>query len=288
MRNKISSSKFKDDLIKLGISKGDVLLLRAGLKEIGVLESRDRNDYVKLILDVLGPEGTLVALSFTNSFLLKKNKKIVFDKNVKANTGAFANIMITYPNSVRSEHPTNSFVAIGKHAEFILKDHDHTKGAYYPMKKIIELGGKMALVGCVDTSPGFTTTHFAEVNLGLHKKIIFPTFNRAFYKKGNQTVLFKRRDLGSCSSTFYRFYSYYVYKKLLKQSDVGSAYSVLIDAREAYEVDCNVLINNKKITICSNSNCFLCRARRWDNLIDIPRFIMKKILNHVSKRFKNG
>ena len=185
--------------------------------------------------------------------------------------------MLKHPKAIRSSHPTNSYVAIGKNAEYILDEHDYNSGAYEPVRKIIELNGKMILIGCVESSPGFTTTHLAEVDLGLHKKIIFPSLNGVFFKENEEIKIFKRKDLGSCSSTFYKFYGFYIKNELLTQGFIGDAYSILIDANKAYMLDLSILKNNPKITLCTKKTCMLCRARRWDNLIDMPLFLVRKI-----------
>lgn len=276
----------KNDLNNLGIQKGDTVLIRADLATIGKLASKNRQDYINFMLEAVGEEGTIVGLSFTDGFFIKKNKNIIFDGTNKAYTGAFANEMLKHPQSIRSSHPTNSYVAIGKNAKYILDGHDENSGAYEPIRKIVELGGKMVLIGCVKSSPGFTTTHLAEVDLGLHKRIIFPSLNMVYYKKDNEIKLFKRKDVGSCSSTFYRFYGYYVREGLLIQGYVGNAYSVLIDAKKAYDLDFEILKNNPKITICDRQNCMLCRARRWDNLKDMPIYIIKFISKIFKKVFK--
>jgi aminoglycoside 3-N-acetyltransferase len=276
--------KLKNDFLNLGVQEGDTLLIRADLSSIGKLDTKKREDYINFLLKAVGEEGTIVGLSFTSGFFIKKNKNLVFDGTNKSYTGAFANTMLKHPNAIRSSHPTNSYVAIGKEASFILKAHNENSDAYEPIRKIIELNGKMILIGCVETSPGFTTTHLAEVDLGLHKRIIFPTLNQAYYKKGHEIKLFKRKDLGSCSSTFYRFYGYYVKKELLQQGYVGNAYSILIDAKKAYELDCEILKGNPKITICDNPRCMLCRARRWDNLKDMPFYVIREILPKIIKK----
>lgn len=270
-----SLQKLSSDLQSLGVNKGDTLLVRAGLRAVGQMETNNIGDFIEVLLDAVGEEGTIVGLSFTNSFFIKKNKSIVFDGTNPSYTGAFANLMLQHPRAVRSRHPTNSYVAIGKNAHFILDDHDENSGAYEPIRKIVEFDGKMILIGCAGSSPGFTTTHLAEVDLGLHKRIIFPWLNGAYYKKDGESRLFKRTDLGSCSSTFYRFYGHYIKDELLRQGNVGDAYSILIGAKKAYALELQILKENPRITICNAPNCRLCRARRWDNLIDLPLYVAR-------------
>ncbi len=279
-----SIEKLKSDLENIGIKKDDTLLIRADLGAIGKLETKKRGDYINFMLEAVGEEGTIIGLSFTNGFFINKNKNIVFDGTNKSYTGAFANTMLQHPKAMRSMHPTNSYVAIGKNAEYILKDHDETSGAYEPIRKIVELNGKMILIGCVESSPGFTTTHLAEVDLDLHKRIIFPTLNGAYYKKGEKVKLFKRTDPGSCSSTFYKFYGHYVKNELLQQGYVGNAYSIMVDAKKAFDLDIEILNSDPKITLCDNPSCMLCRARRWDNLIDMPIFVLKEVIPNLFRR----
>lgn len=276
--------KLKQDLEAIGIQKGDILLVRADLGTIGKIETKKREDYINFLLAAIGDEGTIVGLSFTGGFFVKKNKNIIFDGTNKSYTGAFANTLLAHPMAIRSTHPTNSYVAIGKNAKYILENHDENSGAYEPIRKIVELGGKMILIGCVKSSPGFTTTHLAEVDLGLHKRIIFPTLNGAYYKKDDEIKLFKRKDLGSCSSTFYKFYGHYVKNELLQQGYIGNAYSVLIDAKKAYEVDYEVLKINPKITLCDNPACMVCRARRWDNLKDMPTYFVTRVIPKLFRK----
>ncbi len=276
----------RSDLFNLGVRSGDTLLVRADLNKIGRLESKKRTDYLQAFLDAIGDEGTLIGLSFTKNNFIIKDKNNVFHFDSKPYTGAFANLMLSWPDAIRSRHPTNSYVAIGRRAHEILDDHDEHSGAYTPIRKLIDLKGKMLLVGCADTSPGFTTTHLAEIDLGLHKRIIAPWLNNCFYQKNDEIKLFRRKDLGGCSSTFYRFYEFYSKEGILKQGKVGNADSLMIDARMAYDIDYSHLKDNPRIAICDNPDCFSCRSRRWDNLKDAPRFWFRKIRKKFITKFK--
>ncbi len=85
-----SLEKLKSDLEKLGIIKGDTLLVRADLGAIGKLETKKREDYINFMLEAVGEEGTIIGLSFTSYFFIKKNKTIIFDgKNIVSNILSF-------------------------------------------------------------------------------------------------------------------------------------------------------------------------------------------------------
>jgi len=284
MGNYVSKEALICDIRKLGISCGDVVLIRAALSAVGKLQNGPLT-LIEAFLDVIGIEGTLVSLSFTNSFCLKRpdpNKPFRFDTPTYA--GAIPRSMLKYPGAERSRHPTCSYVAIGKYSKFITKDHGPESPAYEPIRKIIILNGKMILVGCVSSSPGFTTTHLAEYDLGLYKRIIFPSRNSVYYEDNQGSVkLFKRKDLGFCSNSFYKFYSYYVKAGILRSGLIGYAYSILVPAKEAYSIEKQILSKNPKFNVCDDPLCFLCNARRWDRFYKIPIYIIRRLLKILSE-----
>ena len=69
-----SVENLKNDLNKMGVKKGDVLLVRANLGSIGKLNTKKREDYINFLLKAVGESGTIVGLSFTTGFFLKKIK----------------------------------------------------------------------------------------------------------------------------------------------------------------------------------------------------------------------
>ena len=68
-----------------------------------------------------------------------------FHTHQKSYVGSVPNEMINRSNSFRSKHPMCSFVAIGKHAEEIVSNHDHNSPAFEPVRKIVELQGKFII-----------------------------------------------------------------------------------------------------------------------------------------------
>lgn len=288
----LSNKKFKiynqDDIgidfKKLGVEEGDTILIRASLGTVGRMDSK-ANTFIDALLSVVGKEGTIVSLAFTNSYFIRKaNPSDAFDRNKKSYAGALPNAMLDYSNSFRSKHPTCSYVAIGKNAEFITSEHDENSPAYEPIRKIIELKGKCILVGCVDNSPGFTTTHLAEQDLGMLKLNVFPTLNTVYYRNDKDELnLFRRKDPGLCSNSFYKFYAHYIKNKILDTGYVGNAYSIIAPAKEAYDIDLSVLSNNKKFNVCGNKDCFVCNAGRWDRVHRAPFYILKRIINKFKK-----
>ena len=152
------------------------MLVRAGLRALGPLADNVNagNVLIEALLEAVGPEGTILGLPFTMAFLLvSRHKDYVFDPaTTPTYTGGFTSAMLQWPGAVRSSHPTNSFVAIGRHAREMLAGHDETAPSFLPMKELLARDGKMLSLGCIASGPGYVTVHWARHELGLTKRSI--------------------------------------------------------------------------------------------------------------------
>lgn len=268
---KYSRKELADDIRRFGIRKGDVVLVRAALSKVN---GEEKSTFLESLLDVVGPEGTIVGLSFTKSFLFPFIKKEnLFSLGTKTTAGGFSQSMLSHPDSFRSTHPINSFVAIGKNANNITKDHTPIDLSYTPMRKIVELRGKMLVAGCVESSPGFTTVHLAQQDLGLTRKSLQRRLVGVWYNVDGELAKFLRKDFGGCSAGFYKFYSHYVMKEKLSCGMIGDAYSILIDAADAYEIEREILQNNPRFALCDNPSCIVCRATWLFNKAEMIKFL---------------
>lgn len=179
----------KDILVEsfksLDIAQGDTVFIRGNLGKVGRL--KPRSIFLDALLEVVGEEGTIATLGFTKAFpFYKIDKEYIFDRNTPSTSGALAKLFMNHTKCVRSEHPTNSFLAIGKNASIIVEEHDESSLSYAPMKKIIELNAKMVIFGIIADSPGFTTVHYAQEELGLTKKSLFKGVLKVYYYKGRE------------------------------------------------------------------------------------------------------
>jgi aminoglycoside N3'-acetyltransferase len=282
----VSEDSLHEDFSRMGICSGDTILLRASLGAVGRVRG-GADVFIRALLRAVGPEGTIVSLAFTDGAFIRKPKiEDAFNKQKKSYAGALPNAMIKRSDAFRSSHPMCSYVAIGKLAEEITNNHDETSPAYEPVRRIVELGGKCMLVGCVDSSPGFTTTHLAEADLGLLSLAVFPKLTSTYFRAENGEVrLFRRQDPGLCSSSFYKFYALYVRGKVLTTGVVGSAYSIIAPAKECYEIDYVALKKNKKLNICDSPDCYTCNAGRWDRVHRSPVYFFRLAFRKIKNRF---
>jgi aminoglycoside N3'-acetyltransferase len=265
-----------NDLEALGVNKGDVLLVRADLGKVGKVKGRIGETIINALLTAVGIEGTIIALSFTKTFLLQKiDKKYVFDNNTVPITGALAKLFLKHPSSIRSRHPSNSFVAIGRYASELLEGHDENSLSFSPIEKLLQLNGKMILIGCVDTSPGFTTVHYAQQKLGLTSRNLLSNKIGVYFERNSQIKLFKRKDFGGCSKGFYKFYSYYINNKKLKSGRFGNANTIVIESNDAFNIEYEILKKNPRFALCDIPDCLSCRGTVLYNKRDMPLFYLK-------------
>lgn len=281
----------KSDLIhqlrSLGVQEGDTLLVRASLGAVGRVKGNFKSTFMDALLESVGDKGTLISLGFTPSFLSRKmarKKENIFSTDKVPNIGALAKMFHQHPNRFRSCHPTNSYIAIGRHAEYFVSEHDEHSLSYTPISKLLELNGKMLIVGCVKDSPGFTTVHYAQEKIGLTKKSLISWLQKVYFMKDGQLKLFTKTDTGGCSAGFRKFYADYIEEDKLKIGHVGEAQSLLINAVDSYTIESSRIRENNKYFLCDNNLCLSCRATWTFNLIDMPKYLFFKILTILRKK----
>ena len=264
------------DLRRLGIEAGDTVLVRAGLRELGPLEDRAKV-FIEALLEAVGPEGTILGLPFTLAFLrVTRHRDYVFDPAVTPTyAGGFASALLEWPGAIRSSHPCNSFVAIGRLAQVMLAGHDESAPGFWPMKALLEHNGKMLSAGCISSGPGFVTIHWARQELGHTLQNIMRGWWKVFYRKNGEIKLFTVNEINSCSHGFRKFYGHYVEAGKLRAGFVGHAYSALISARDAYAVERPILERNPRAYLCDRPFCYSCRTTWYFNKRDWPGFWLR-------------
>lgn len=258
----------------LGVNPGDTLLLRADLSEIYkphfFLKKRE---YLDLFLNYLGDSGTLVALAFNP--IIRGRDLPTYDIATIPYTGSLSKLMVKDSRAIRSEHPLESFVAIGKNASFLMSGHSLETASFFPIEKMIAVDAKMLVVGCLNNSPGFTTVHYVQHKLGLSKKVLCVDSDKAFYldSLGNRRT-YVSKEIGGCSRGFDKFYPLYLQAGVLRAGFLGNAYSLGITMKDAVYLESEILTKNERFFCCDNKDCWFCGKRYLPNLSIGRRFFL--------------
>lgn len=280
---KITISSLVQDLRKIGVEKGDTLFIKADMVTIGFIKEAPKTGLLEALLEAVGPEGTLVISAFTRTYikyLLKEDH--VFTKESKPYTGLLSEVMLEHPNCIRSTHPVNSFAAIGKHAKYICEQHTPQSPSYQPIQTLAEMGSKCIIIGCVDTSPAPTTTHWAQYLLGQSKQNIRAGRVGIYYYDETQTKRkFIRKEIGGHNAGAYKLYAHYVSKQFLFSGYIGNAYSVIMDTKKCLDADLEAMKKDPTYILCSDPDCFSCRGTWFYNMKDWPLFYLRAILRKL-------
>jgi aminoglycoside 3-N-acetyltransferase len=110
------------DLRALGLQSGDDVMVHSSFKSLGGVVGGPPT-VVEALLEVVGPEGTLVVPTFTHSGTTH------FDPLVSpSHNGAITEAARAHPRALRSWHPTHAVTAIGPAAAELVRD-DLERGA---------------------------------------------------------------------------------------------------------------------------------------------------------------
>ena len=116
----ISKKELRDYLIKLGICRGDVLIVHASWRALYMLDASPI-DVIEILLDLLGEEGTLLMPAYG------ADDKFFDMKKTKSAAGVLSECFRQYPETRRSCFPKFSMCGCGRYADEILSEHSQSE-----------------------------------------------------------------------------------------------------------------------------------------------------------------
>lgn len=160
--------KLIKNIKKLGIKKGDTVLVHSDLSNIGFVKidlKSSINILHNSIISIIGDSGTICVPSFYWEF----NKKRIFDlkkSSVTPKIGIYSRYVNGLKKSIRSLNPIASVSAIGKNAKKICNR--KTASAYgidSPFDVLTKLNAKMLFIGA--DLRYMTYVHYVEQMVGV-------------------------------------------------------------------------------------------------------------------------
>lgn len=162
--------KYKEQLSRLNINKGDILLVHSSIKGLGTLGVTAR-DIIDHLLEMVGGEGTLVFPTYPEEDdMVQEDGTFCYDplKSVPW-TGKLPRTFLEYPGVVRSDFPHNTLAAKGKLAYKMMEDNlkaDFSQGDFTAWDFCVRNGMKILYLG-VKASTSCTIVHYPEDKLGM-------------------------------------------------------------------------------------------------------------------------
>ena len=155
----------RNDLISLGLGKGDSVLIHSSFKSMGEVDGGIQT-LVDAILDCIGSTGTLLAPTLSYEYVPQTNP-IYNHVDTPSCVGAVSEFIRSMDGAKRSIHPTHSCAAIGDKRDFFVCGHENDftpVGENSPFAKLPLVGGKVLMLGCF---VGFNTSmHGVEEKFG--------------------------------------------------------------------------------------------------------------------------
>lgn len=174
-----SKETLKLQFQKLGITAGDHLMVHSSLKSIGWVAG-GAQAVVEALMEVVTPQGTLVMPSQSadnsdpvywmappipeNWHQPTRDEMPAYDPHLTnmRGMGKIPECMHRHPSTIRSPHPTHSFIAWGRFAEEWMHEHplDDSFGLTSPLGKMMHQDVKILFIGTNFDS--CTALHYAE------------------------------------------------------------------------------------------------------------------------------
>jgi aminoglycoside 3-N-acetyltransferase len=160
-RTPFTLDQTRELLLQLGVARGRVVWMQSSWNEFYNLDAKP-SEVLALILDILGPQGTLVMPAFPIHPDLSKVLEIDL---VPSSSGLLTEIFRRRSGVLRSIHLSASVCALGPAADYLVRDHHRDLfawGALSPYQRLIELDARLVCLGLGPFVRNLTPLHSVE------------------------------------------------------------------------------------------------------------------------------
>jgi aminoglycoside 3-N-acetyltransferase len=253
------------DLSRLGLQAGDAVVMHSSFKALGRKDIAPA-DFIRTLLEAIGPDGTLMAPTFTYSYSGFWNAQPFEPDRPGLDNGILTETLRHYPGARRSAHPTYSVAAAGQHAETLTQDKASASalgfGSSYDVAH--HLGARILLLGVGNDRNSML--HFAESVAGLPYLDIpwraFAGKTALVLKDGCPVEVPLPEEYPGCSLGFGVVDDYLDAQGLLRRGRVGSADCLLLDSGPTVAAVVERLKREPDWILCHTFGCEPCTLRR--------------------------
>ena len=164
----LTFERLVEEFRELGMRERDILFIHSSYKSFGGVEGGPQT-VIDALLDVIGPEGTLIMPTFNYDFL----KGIPWDfRTTPSQMGVLTELVRTDPRAKRMHHAIYSMSAIGKHAdELVAHRTNDCFGETTIFKKFRDWDAKILILG-LPYSKSITFLHHCEQAAGVDYRFL--------------------------------------------------------------------------------------------------------------------
>jgi len=253
-----------NDLLKLGVKRGDLLNVKVSMKSIGMVEGGAAT-VVEAIREAVGPEGTFVSEAFVAAYRLplsRAHSRIISRNDSPSAYGAFPQAMVNHKDAHRATHPILKFVVIGKRAQELADSYTIDSEPYDLLYRIAMEGAKNIKIGSPDKVFDFGTGHSSIEKLGIKPKYR-PSLG-VNYLDNDKIRLYKIPWPYICIRGFNNLIPYYhKFGAVIAEGRIGAAPSMITSMRRTLEIEMEQIRIDPRVILCSDPCCTRCRIG-WD------------------------
>lgn len=145
--DKYTAQDILDVMVSQGLKAGDCIMVHCAMNNFYNYTGTAK-ELIDKIIEYIGEEGTLCMPSYPP---VKEDPEVPFDvRNDRTAAGYLAETFRHYPGVKRSMNKLHSVCALGKHAEFLISEHQFSKVCFdekSPYYKLALVGGKSFSLG---------------------------------------------------------------------------------------------------------------------------------------------
>jgi len=243
-----TKTRLSNGLTKIGIKKGDCVIVHSSLGSFGILEAGVYTP-IEILKEIITEQGMIVMPAFSYG-------KVPFNKETTLSlVGAIAGTFNLRPEVLRSNHPTHSVAAWGSQAKEFVKGHD-TESAFgidSPFHKLYLMDAKVLFIG-VDYN-ACSVIHLAQ------ELAEVPYLDRSkMVKRINPESEVKVRRAG-CSLGFNNIESHLDSSKI-STTKVGDSTLTVMPVKLIVDTAVKMLQEDWSSLFCTDPKCFACNEAR--------------------------
>lgn len=260
---KHSKKRIIDDLLALGVQKGDTLFLRISYRAVGKTEGGPIT-IVKALEEVVGDDGTLIMTGFPKKHIRQlrwffRNDVHSINNIAKPVTGVIPTLSLELPEARISKKLEFPFIVIGKNADYLTSNHTHEKYGYWVFQEAIEKFNCKCLRIGGEPFVGSTHIAFDEVfsEFGYYQKKLI---NGLYLEENNRKVWREQPGTVFCKKGLRNYSEKTISYSLLSKGKVGNGDAFLTSMTKSLEYERRLFRNDIRIIMCKDPNCLCCRT----------------------------